>query len=236
MAARKTLWVEVQKNFPLRKVRCRLCGNGFKTRLTTQMTCRKCLEYRPLCACGCGTKVRAIGDSGAKNFYKYVKGHQWKGKLRSGQQSVWVGMTEKHKREIFNRISKTVRKSYANGTRKVTSAQKFRHDKGWMRTPWGKMYYDSFWEKEYIKFLKSDKNVVYVERNFPIPYTDKKGEHTFLVDFAVLYLGGRVSLIEIKNKYLLAKQHTKLRAAERYCKQNGFGWVLVTARPNQGRC
>lgn len=86
---------------------CRICEKefSFKNFGKRQLTCKKCLEATPLCACGCGERVQAIGGSGQESLYKFVRGHQlWpalKKAWKEGRVKVAPNKPERHLNKIL---------------------------------------------------------------------------------------------------------------------------------------
>lgn len=56
---------------------CSLCLASFKPDSGVQKRCQRCLRKRPLCACGCGKKVKPILGSYGRNskLHRYIYGH-----------------------------------------------------------------------------------------------------------------------------------------------------------------
>jgi G:T-mismatch repair DNA endonuclease (very short patch repair protein) len=66
---------------------CRICKKEFMpTSIGKQFNCKRCMEARPFCECGCGKRVKSIGSGGAKQLRRFVSGHQFRGLEKSEEQ------------------------------------------------------------------------------------------------------------------------------------------------------
>jgi very-short-patch-repair endonuclease len=62
---------------------CRLCSRRFRPGSGRALTCRKCFTATPLCACGCGEKLKPCSYHSLNTSRRYIHGHHVRGTVRS---------------------------------------------------------------------------------------------------------------------------------------------------------
>lgn len=97
----------------------------------------------------------------------------------------------------------------------------------------GYVYCDSSYEIAYILSLELDDSVEWFSkepRDLNIEYTHNSEIHWYWPDFIVKYKSGEIYLIEIKPKNLINNDNviSKKEAAEKWCKENGMEYRILT--------
>jgi hypothetical protein len=140
-------------------------------------------------------------------------------------------------RAFFDSMSLLARRARSENLSKKLS-EKFkgcwnlRATHGFLRTRFGRIRYDSSWERVVLETLSACSNALVVQRDFPVQYKDEYRRRNFLVDFRVELKKGKPLLVETKCPYFLNTENTKrkIRAAKRFCKKNGYRFVLLVSR------
>jgi hypothetical protein len=196
---------------------CRICTKPFSPGSGCAKNCRRCMRARPLCACGCGQRVRAIGISGSGKLGTFVDRHQMR--VRSAQM----------RRAAARKASVTLREGYLSGRLKIRHNFGSRSKKSYIRTPWGRFFCDSSWERAFALWLISAAaRILTVTREVPVKYLDTEGvPHMCFVDFLVVWQNGKQTLVEVKNPELCRRQSRRLRAVRRYAVRLKVKFVLL---------
>lgn len=101
-----------------------------------------------------------------------------------------------------------------------------------VETKFGKLRCDSSYESKRVRQLDSDKNIKLLSRcKLRIPYLDKlKKKHHYNPDFFIEMNDGSLIIEEVKPKNMLNKSINPYRhkAAEEFCKKNGYIFRIVT--------
>src|ERR1019366_3599777 len=102
-----------------------------------------------------------------------------------GARKFWKNISENDKVALVARrtekLIQTIRKEGAGWHNRGYVKGK----QGWLVTRFGKMRYDSGWEKALLSYLETVADVLSVSRDFDIPYYRDGRKHIFLVDFRV---------------------------------------------------
>jgi hypothetical protein len=151
------------------------------------------------------------------------------GKKNPGAQAWHDGLTKEGREARAENLSIKITERFMENGWKVRGFVKGKQ--GFLETRFGRLRYDSSWEEKMLLVLSKDKNVVSVERDYPVVYVLDDHRRRFLIDFRVEFKKGNPVLLEVKCPYFLDTRQTKakVRAARRYASANGMRFVLVAS-------
>lgn len=94
----------------------------------------------------------------------------------------------------------------------------------------GKLRFDSGWERKFILRIRHIKEIKSIVRDFPIVYKIDGKRHRFLVDF-ILKTKKEIIMVELKGKRFKDSKSTKakIKYAKRFCKKNNWKFILITS-------
>lgn len=98
----------------------------------------------------------------------------------------------------------------------------------------GSISYRSGWEKSLCEYLDADSSVIsYSYESIKIPYTTSvrsRRIRTYIPDFSIEMTNDRHILCEVKplNRVMQVKNQKKFEAAENWCKENGYEFIIIT--------
>ena len=122
-------------------------------------------------------------------------------------------------------MSKQVSKLYINGFNPYS-----KHERGWFLSNKfsSKFFYQSSYERKFLTFCEASIKITSLQRvPFVITYEDSKGiKRNYCSDFLI----NNTKIIEIKPKAMLEfnNNREKIAAAELYCKNNPYSFLLIT--------
>lgn len=96
------------------------------------------------------------------------------------------------------------------------------------------LFYRSSWEREYIKFLDRNNNVIsFTKEKDKIAYINTDDhKRWYIPDFLIEYKNGNKELIEIKPSCYLKHEvnKRKFKAAREFCKENNMSFKVITEK------
>lgn len=105
---------------------------------------------------------------------------------------------------------------------------------GNLETRFGKLHYDSSYERDRLIQLSKDENVIDLKRfNGFIKY----GSNNYNPDFSIKYKCGCLVVEEVKPNFMLSNHinKSKFKAAAKYCSENGLIFRVVTENQIYGK-
>ena len=101
------------------------------------------------------------------------------------------------------------------------------------KSPYSLEYYDSSWEKEYMKELEGDDSVAKWTKNhgLRIKYFDSNNKFkTYVPDFLVENTNGAIELVEMKGTHLLKNPDTKkkIEFAKKWCEARKMTYRIIS--------
>ena len=101
------------------------------------------------------------------------------------------------------------------------------------KSPYTLEYYDSSWEKEYMKELEEDDSIAKWTKNhgLRIKYFDSNNKFkTYVPDFLVENTNGVIELVEMKGTHLLKNPDTKkkIEFAKKWCEARKIKYRIIS--------
>jgi len=140
----------------------------------------------------------------------------------------WEEETSESLREWYHRY---LFSSGRLGVKKVSTSK--RGKTGWCETRWGRFFYRSSYERDFLLWANTSEKVSCVEGNLPgIEYSYEGKVHYYFPDFLLTDVAGRKTLIEIKAAWMLADPRTKakLAAGASFAQASNLYWRTLTEK------
>lgn len=108
-----------------------------------------------------------------------------------------------------------------------------RYKKGWYESDkFGRFFYRSSYERDFIKILESDSNVICLHKVPFIPYYNpvESRFRDYYPDFLIELSDKSIILVELKPDYQVSDKvvKAKAKAAKEYCKKLGYKYIILT--------